>query len=93
MQRALILSDGAEIDAEHLHFEAVDGVEVMAPAPVAEGRSRLESDLRSVEEQRILDALRDGKGSRKHAAEVLGISPRTLRYKLARLRDAGVAVP
>ena len=27
------------------------------------------------------------------AAETLGISPRTLRYKLAKLRDAGVALP
>jgi two-component system response regulator FlrC len=96
MQRALILSNGAEIDAEHIHFELLDAVEAMAPAPRAAadpGRGRLESDLRSVEEQRILDALRAGNGSRKHAAEVLGISPRTLRYKIARLRDAGVAVP
>jgi two-component system response regulator FlrC len=32
-------------------------------------------------------------GSRKEAAERLGISPRTLRYKLARLRDAGIELP
>jgi two-component system response regulator FlrC len=31
-------------------------------------------------------------GSRKHAAEQLGISPRTLRYKLAQLREAGYSV-
>jgi len=31
-------------------------------------------------------------GSRKATAERLGISPRTLRYKLARMRDMGVAV-
>ena len=29
----------------------------------------------------------------KHAAERLGISQRTLRYKLARLREAGIDVP
>ena len=38
-------------------------------------------------------ALRAGKGSRKAAAEQLGISPRTLRYKLARLRAAGMNLP
>ncbi|MGB5198491.1 MAG: helix-turn-helix domain-containing protein, partial [Sedimenticolaceae bacterium] len=46
-----------------------------------------------VEEQMILDALRSGNGSRKQAAEILGISPRTLRYKLQRLRAAGVSIP
>jgi two-component system response regulator FlrC len=45
------------------------------------------------EEELILEALRAGAGSRKEAAERLGISPRTLRYKLARLRAEGAAVP
>ncbi len=58
-----------------------------------QGSGSLSSDLKSVEDQMILDALHSGNGSRKVAAEILGISPRTLRYKIARLRDAGVAVP
>ena len=37
--------------------------------------------------------LRRFKGSRKQTAEELGISPRTLRYKLARMRDAGASLP
>ena len=41
----------------------------------------------------ILDALRAGNGNRREAAESLGISARTLRYKLARLREAGIDVP
>jgi two-component system response regulator FlrC len=41
----------------------------------------------------ILDALREDRGSRKEVAERLGISQRTLRYKIARLREAGVAIP
>ena len=44
-------------------------------------------------DRRLLEALREGDGSRKFAAERLGISARTLRYKLARLREAGVAIP
>ncbi len=53
----------------------------------------LGGDLKDHERRLILTALEEGRGSRKFAAEKLGISPRTLRYKLARLRDAGVAVP
>ena len=45
------------------------------------------------EEQLILDALHSEQGRRKEAAARLGISPRTLRYKLARLREAGVVIP
>ena len=36
--------------------------------------------------------LRAERGRRKEAAERLGISPRTLRYKLAQMRDAGMDV-
>jgi len=32
-------------------------------------------------------------GSRKATAERLGISQRTLRYKLARMREAGIRIP
>ena len=32
-------------------------------------------------------------GSRQKAAELLGVSPRTLRYKIARLRSAGIPIP
>jgi len=49
----------------------------------------LGDDLQQREFEIIFDMLRDTKGSRKTAAERLGISPRTLRYKLARMRDVG----
>ena len=39
------------------------------------------------------DALAANGGKRGAAAESLGISPRTLRYKLARMREAGIAIP
>jgi two-component system response regulator FlrC len=42
--------------------------------------------MRDQERRLISDALRLGR-SKKEAAEILGISPRTLRYKLARLRE------
>jgi two-component system response regulator FlrC len=55
--------------------------------------SSLASSLGQAERDLILDALRNGQGNRREAAERLGISPRTLRYKLARLREAGIDVP
>ena len=100
MQRALILSDGESIGAADIHFGAGDGEAPMSARDIQvqsaeEGaaKGRLTDDLRSVEEQIILDALRNGNGSRKQAAEILGISPRTLRYKLQKLREAGISIP
>jgi two-component system response regulator FlrC len=52
----------------------------------------LGEDLRRREFQMIIDTLRAERGRRKDAAERLGISPRTLRYKLAQMRDAGMDV-
>ncbi|WP_044870396.1 sigma-54-dependent response regulator transcription factor FleR [Pseudomonas sp. LFM046] len=63
----------------------------VAAAPV-ETASALGDDLRRHEFQMIIDTLRSERGRRKEAAERLGISPRTLRYKLAQMRDAGMDV-
>lgn len=52
----------------------------------------LGEDLKRREFQMIIDTLRSERGRRKEAAERLGISPRTLRYKLAQMRDAGMDV-
>jgi two-component system, response regulator FlrC len=54
--------------------------------------SALASTLSVAERDLILDALRLDNGNRQAVAKRLGISARTLRYKLARLRDAGVEV-
>jgi two-component system response regulator FlrC len=53
----------------------------------------LEGDLKLREQELILQALDASGGSRKQTAERLGISPRTLRYKLARLREQGISLP
>jgi two-component system response regulator FlrC len=41
----------------------------------------------------IMSTLDRLNGSRKDAALELGISPRTLRYKLAKMKDIGMAIP
>ncbi|WP_046003918.1 sigma-54-dependent transcriptional regulator [Pseudoalteromonas rubra] len=58
----------------------------------AEGLNYKE-ELQDKEHQIILDTLSRCNGKRKDVAELLGISPRTLRYKLARMRDLGLPVP
>lgn len=90
IQRALILCNGSEIHAEDLHFET-DYLDQVALE--GDGRKNLTTNLKSHEYDLILKALDEGNGSRKHAAEKLGISPRTLRYKLARMRDMGMNIP
>jgi len=52
----------------------------------------LGADLRKREFMVILDTLRKSGGRKKQAAESLGISPRTLRYKMARMRDYGINI-
>ncbi len=55
-----------------------------------ESERALASSLSAAEHELILEALRADNGNRQAVAKRLGISPRTLRYKLARMREAGV---
>jgi two-component system response regulator FlrC len=97
IQRALILLCGDQIEVADLCFEP-DGAPVAVPPPEHQTSApqlpeSLGGDLKSRECELILDALRVDNGSRKAAAERLGISPRTLRYKLARMREQGISIP
>jgi len=53
----------------------------------------LDQGLKEREQELILATLRVTGGSRKLAAERLGISPRTLRHKLQQFKAAGLTVP
>ena len=96
MQRAMVLADGDQIRARDIDLAqqvdavAIDTAGTLAPLPVAAaGHSALANTLAQAEQQIILQALRAA-DSRERVAARLGISPRTLRYKLARMRAAGV---
>ncbi|WP_445179294.1 sigma-54-dependent transcriptional regulator [Pseudomonas sp. McL0111] len=103
IQRALILQQGGLIQPQDF---CLTGAVTFTAAPVAasvqplvreveveaESAGALGDDLRRREFQMIIDTLRTERGRRKEAAEKLGISPRTLRYKLAQMRDAGMDV-
>jgi two-component system response regulator FlrC len=93
LQRALILVNGPVIQPEHVQFELAAEATETKPATVRTARSSLADSLGQAERDLILDALRAGGASRREVAARLGISPRTLRYKLARLREAGIDVP
>ncbi|MDM7860128.1 sigma-54 dependent transcriptional regulator [Alteromonas sp. ASW11-36] len=93
IQRALILSQGEHIDASDLMIEFNDQVPETQTQVIEEDSSLLGSELRQQEHQIILDTLVSCNGKRKDVAEKLGISPRTLRYKLARMREDGIDVP
>jgi two-component system response regulator FlrC len=64
-----------------------------AAMPLRAQEPGLGHDLKERERELILATLRVTGGSRKLTAERLGISPRTLRYKLQQLKAAGVSVP
>jgi two-component system, response regulator FlrC len=93
LQRALIIAGGPVIDAQHIRFESLrEAQPIRVASPVTELDAELRGTLRAAEKQILLTALRTAT-SRREVAERLGISPRTLRYKLAQLRSAGVDVP
>ncbi|MDJ0906025.1 MAG: sigma-54 dependent transcriptional regulator [Woeseiaceae bacterium] len=88
LQRTAILARDATIGAADLAFETE-----AKPQPTADDSGELRCGLRDREFQLIVDALQANGGKRGAAAESLGISPRTLRYKLARMREAGFEIP
>ena len=61
-----------------------------ADSAADEAIGSLGDDLRQQEFRIIIQTLKKERGRRNRAAEQLGISPRTLRYKLAQMRDAGI---
>ena len=87
IRRAVLLSDGIRIRPEDLLVE--EDVARMAEEPAA--APAMPSDfvdmpLKEIEKQVILSTLQRTDGNRTHAAQMLGISVRTLRNKLNEYR-------
>jgi len=99
IRRAVLLSDGAQIiDAAAIVFDQTarpvdSGLSAFEASPSAEtrkGGDNLSAIVRRSEAQVILDTLDDNSGNRQATARALGISERTLRYRLASMREAGL---
>ena len=90
IHRACILAPGSEITPNDIVFDALVEPSYSSAAnqdkPVSE-------NLKGSEQEMILSALRESNGNRKIASERLGISGRTLRYKLAKYKDQGIEIP
>lgn len=105
IHRAVLLATGSEIGPEALRMP--DGSRMdqtiigMATGPAAQAVMAAEGITRTlvgrtvaeVEQDLILDTLDHCLGNRTHAANILGISIRTLRNKLRQYADDGVNIP
>ena len=83
IQRASILAEGGIIDEKDLLLPTKSPTEVS----VSQVDLDAGANMRNLEKKHILETLALVGGSRKLAAERLGISERTLRYKLQRYRE------
>jgi len=103
IHRAVLLSVGEEITEDAIRLP--DG-QPLAPvdagartaqaasfAAEAVQRSFVGQTVAEMEQQLIIDTLEHCAGNRTHAANILGISIRTLRNKLKEYSEAGVSVP
>jgi DNA-binding NtrC family response regulator len=88
MHRAVLLAAGTEIGPEAV---------MLAPAKPAAatttGGALVGRTVADVERDLILETLQHCLGNRTHAANILGISIRTLRNKLQQYRQEGIPVP
>lgn len=84
MQRAVILASDSIIDAQHIQLQE-DAVVAAVAMPNEVTSSQ---DIKSLERKHILETLASVNGSRKLAVKKLGISERTLRYKLQQYRTS-----
>jgi DNA-binding NtrC family response regulator len=105
MHRAVLLSTGTDIGPEALRMP--DGSRMdqtiigMASGPAAQAviaaegvtRNMVGRTVAEVEQDLILDTLDHCLGNRTHAANILGISIRTLRNKLRQYASEGVDIP
>ncbi|MGY6532209.1 sigma-54-dependent transcriptional regulator FlbD [Glycocaulis sp.] len=100
MHRAVLLANGTEIgpdairapDGSAFHASA-GGVARQAAEAAEEARAQVGRTVAEVEQELILETLDHCLGNRTHAANILGISIRTLRNKLKLYTDQGIHVP
>lgn len=100
IHRAVLLAGGDAIEPDAILLPDADPLEIAAGAssqPPGEGPAGtgglVGRTVADVERDLIIDTLRHTLGNRTHAANILGISIRTLRNKLKLYTDQGIPVP
>ncbi len=102
LHRAVLLSNGEVIGPDAILMPDGTGLEETVADSVASQAARTAQSVAQtlvgrtvadVERDLILDTLDHVLGNRTHAANILGISIRTLRNKLNEYADEGIAVP
>jgi len=102
MHRAVLLSTAAEIDVDAIRLPdgtrlddaPLNGVAQKAAAAAdAASRAFVGKTVAEVEQDLILQTLDHCFGNRTHAANILGISIRTLRNKLKEYGEQGIQIP
>jgi two-component system response regulator FlrC len=102
IQRALILAEGSEIRADDILFDDsalhtsgcqnTDMLQILkndASSSDGETSALLDKTVKQSEHRVIAEILQQVNGNRRQAAASLGISERTLRYKLSKMRESG----
>lgn len=99
MHRTVLLATGGFIEPDAIFLQGAMeppvtvAASTQASRPSDTQRMLVGRSLDSVEQELILDTLSHCLGNRTHAANILGISIRTLRNKLKQYGDQGAAVP
>jgi len=88
IQRALLFATGDSIDASHIVFDRPSAAAISA----ADRPATLGNIVQMREFQAIRETLAECGGSRIETARRLGISERTLRYRLAKAREQGTDI-
>ncbi len=89
IERAVLLARGDVILAEHLPKRMMHSMDVETPG---ETTSTAGARMEDVERTAILKTLREHQFSRTRAARALGISRRTLTYRLQEYREQGYVI-
>ena len=99
IQRALVMMSGDTIQLADILLDEIltaekvtDNIQVLEAEREKGADNLLPLDLKEREVQIILDTLKANDGHRQKTAEALNISPRTLRYKLAKFKEQGLDV-
>lgn len=93
VHRAVLLSTGDKIDADAILLDDIDAVINPVAGTEMSGAEFIGSTVASMERNLIIDTLKHTMGNRTTAANILGISIRTLRNKLKQYQDEGFEVP